>query len=377
MHSLEPTNWRDAFFRACSSLYPVDMPKDDRLNEILGLLHDNAKRLVLIEERLTEAESSGLDMRTAFDHSMQFFESRLGAIDMKLDSIVAPKLQSDGESTTKVSVLKGLFEKTTKKSERQAIDSQSQATETDCTRVHCETMTELAEVNDCFSQTVLMQVAHTQSQTFTATSEAASMQTEAMSKTALSQTDAHSPLMATKSCETDIGDCLPTTHASHVVNGIESQFARVCALVTDCELVRSGENRLPPFVGEFFAELIEPEQDIWSMDSSDPKLPHISARMACTVFNDSLNQSGIATRVPRLVTCLNQIAVLLTERQLYEVVKGYFAYLPAEFTRFLYHGGALEYLKSIDIDVNESHDHRSPRWNWSKGQWKSWNWSGR
>ena len=100
-------------FRACSSFScVVVIPKDDRLNDRLTMLQEHSQRYDRLESKIGAIDCSLNEMRIAFDHSMQFFESRLCSIDLKLDLPEPPKqLEGDG----KVDVLKTLFENTSKK----------------------------------------------------------------------------------------------------------------------------------------------------------------------------------------------------------------------------------------------------------------------
>ena len=83
-----------------------------KIDEIIGLLNVSSQRSDHLDSRIVAIETSLCEMRVAFDHSMQFFESRLSSIDTKLDLHTVPKLHADGDG--KVAVLKTMFEKTSK-----------------------------------------------------------------------------------------------------------------------------------------------------------------------------------------------------------------------------------------------------------------------
>ena len=308
-------------------------------------------------------------MRVAFDHSMQFFESRLSSIDTKLDLPTVPKLQADGDG--KVAVLKTMFEKTSKKIEKSVAEVQSQ---TQNEQGHAQCQTEL-DVAEAFAQILEQVSAHCQ--TIMAQSALASIQTVAMTAEALSQTDAHlSPLTFTTGvASTNVES---SGHALNI-----DDYEAICLLqqekvrekVSNCLQVRSGENKLPGFVVVFFEELVLSEQCLWRLDPEDITLPSIRQHKAATVIDDFLDATGIGKRVPRL-RCLTEIASLLTDYQKYVFVQGFFSHIPSELTHFLVAGGVKQYLESIGIELNEPHV-RSSQWDWSKDQWKSWSWNGR
>ena len=57
------------------------MPKDNRLDEILRLLTSSSQQA--LAEQLQVLIDGVNDLRVSFDHSMEFFESRLHSIDCK------------------------------------------------------------------------------------------------------------------------------------------------------------------------------------------------------------------------------------------------------------------------------------------------------
>ena len=207
------------------------MPKDDRLNDIIGLLNVSSQRFDRLDSRIVAIETSLCEMRVAFDHSMQFFESRLSSVDAKLDLPMVPKdkLQADGDHG-KVAVLKTMFEKTSKKIEKSLVDIQLQIVEQG-SQAHCQTETDVAET---FAQTV-EQGSHAHCQTIVAEIAVASIQTVATTTEAVAQTDAPmSPLIVT----TGVASIDKDQSSGQAQESIEalclSQLEKVRAKVSNC-----------------------------------------------------------------------------------------------------------------------------------------------
>ena len=326
---------------------------EGKVDEIIGLLNASTLRIVAIETALC-------DMQVAFDHSMQFFESRLSSIDTKLDLPMAPKLHPDGDG--KVAVLKTMFEKTSKKIEKISTEAQSQTTKD---QGHTQCQTEVLDVAEAAAQTLEQASAHCQ--TVLADFASAAVQTVALTAENLTQTHApQSPLTITTgdaSTSTRIESRASASDAGNVGapdrTGAVDCLSEIDIIISDAvDRCRQGtSDAVPEFILDFFVHIEKPG---WSSTGEgDVTHPTPYIPIGATKLESFLERSGIHGSCPQLAPFCNLPFVLPNDiRQ--KLLLSFIRRIPRR------------YIGSLDRDLQEYAGMAS-----SHTDWDDWDWSER